>query len=130
MREFKKRRSERQEWMRVGVGIVGTLMLLVVTVYAAGAAWGMFDKFRAASRGQEDAQAELTNLQVQKSKLNTSLAHITTQEGQEQELRERFGVVKPGEGEIQIVRDAATTSTQTAPNESWWLRVFHALFVW
>ena len=90
----------------------------------------MFGKFRAASRGQEDAQAELTNLQSQQGKLSTSLAHITVSEGQEQELRERFGVVRPGEGEIQIVRDVATTTGALKPKTSWWLRVFHAVFVW
>ena len=83
-----------------------------------------------ASLGQEDAQAELGNLQVQKEKLAASLAHISTQAGQEKELRERFGVVRPGEGEIQIVHNVATTSGVQTQKPSWWLRVFHALFVW
>jgi len=130
MREFKKRRSERQEWVRVLAGVGGVLVLFVVTLYAAHAAWGMFGKFRAASRGQEDAQAELGNLQVQKDKLARSLTSISTLDGQEKELRERFGVARPGEGEIHIVHDAATTSNTPPPRPSWWSRVFHALFVW
>jgi len=58
------------------------------------------------------------------------LASISTPEGQEKELRERFGVVKPGEGEIQIVQAPATTTNAPEPQEGWWARVFHALFVW
>lgn len=130
MREFKKRRSGRQELVHAGVGVLSVLLLLFVSVFAIHAAWNMFGKFKAASRGQEEAQAELTNLQAQKEKLNTSLALVSTPRGQEQEVRERFGVVKPGEGEIEIVRDAATSSGAVGQKESWWLRVFHAVFVW
>ena len=114
----------------MGVGACGALVLLVVSIYAASAAWNMFGKFRAASRGQEDIQAELVNLNLQKDQLNVSLANVGTPEGQERELRERFGVVRPGEGEIQIVHDVASTSDVPKQKESWWLRVFHALFVW
>ena len=130
MREFKKRRSSRQEWVRAAAGVLGALVLLVVTSYMVSAAWGMFGKFRAASRGQENARAALANLETQKAQLGASLASISTPEGQEKELRERFGVVKPGEGEIQIVQAPATTTNAPEPQEGWWARVFHALFVW
>jgi cell division protein FtsB len=130
MREFKKRRSNRQEVLHTGVRILGVFLLLLLSIFAVHAAWNMFGKFKEASRGQEEAKAELDNLQVQKEKLSSSLARITTPEGQETELRARFGVARPGEGEIDIVRDPATTSTPMPQQESWWLRVFHAVFVW
>ena len=130
MREFKKRRSKRDEIVHVGLRCLYTLALLAVTVVLMRAAWGMYIKMVAASRAQEEAQAQLALTEAQRSGVDATLGEVNSPRGVEQQIRERYGVVRPGEGEIDIVRTVPASTTPKAPPESWWQHIFHALFVW
>ncbi len=130
MREFKKRRSRREEIFWLCVRGVGALLLLLVAAAAVHAAWDMYGKLSAASQGQEEAEAQLASLQAEKKGVSASVAQLSTARGVEAEVRQRFGVVKPGEGEIEIVRDQGSATTTDDASKHWWSRVFHALFVW
>ncbi|MDO8518472.1 MAG: hypothetical protein Q7S26_04260, partial [bacterium] len=68
--------------------------------------------------------------QAQETRVAAAVANTSSSRGVETQLRERFGVARPGEGVIQIVRDSATSSALTTQSESWWARIFHTLFVW
>ena len=130
MREFKKRRSNEEEFIRFGIKCLGVFLLLLVTGFLMHGAWGMYGKMANASQGQEEAEAQLAALQAQQQGVNTTLGDLSSSRGVETQIRERFGVAKPGEGEIDIVHDQkAATSTAAAP-ESWWQRLFNAFKVW
>ena len=130
MREFKKRRSQKEEIFLLAVKGAGAVVLLIVTVFLMRAAWGMYDKMTTASRAQEEAETQLGIAEAQRKEINSTLSQITSERGIEQQIRERYGVVRPGEGEIDIIRDAKATSTPQVLKESWWQRIFRALFVW
>ncbi len=130
MREFKKRRGQKEELLSFALKSVGTVVLLVVTMFLTRAAWGMYGKMAAASQAQEEAQSQLASVETQRSGVNSTLSEITSKRGVEQQIRERYGVVKPGEGEIDVIRSAAATTTAQPVEENWWRRIFRALFVW
>jgi septal ring-binding cell division protein DamX len=130
MREFKKRRGGKEEFMRFVVKCAGTLVLLVVTVYLMRAAWGMYVKMAEASQAQEEAEAELASAKAQQLGVSSTLSDIGTQRGEEAQIRERFGYARPGEGEIDIVVDPHATSTATTTQESWLSRLFKAFKIW
>ena len=130
MQEFKKRRGHKGELLNLGLRGFGCLVLFGVTVLAIHAAWGMYGKLAEASGGRDSAQAELSALKQQEAQVSASVAEISSPRGVEVQLRERFGVARPGEGVIQIVRESASTSAQAPAQESWWARITHALFMW
>ena len=130
MREFKKRRSLKEEILRLAVKSGAAILLVIVTLILMRAAWGMYSKMASASRAQDEAQTQLALVEVKRHHVNTTLSHITSERGVDQQIRERYGVVRPGEGEIDIIRDRTATTTPPISKESWWRRVFHALFVW
>ena len=129
MREFQHRRSKREELLRLGLRTMGALLLLVLTITLARGAWCMYIRMAAASQGAEEADVELTRLEAQAQGASSTLAELSTARGQEAQIRQRFGVVKPGEGEIDILQ-VEPHSSSTEPAEPWWQRIFHALFVW
>ncbi len=130
MREFKKRRGPQEELFRFVLKGAGVFLLFVVTGFLMRSAWGMYGKMAAASQGQEEAEAQLAALQAQQQGVNNTLGQLSSKRGVETQIRERFGVAKPGEGEIDIVRDQKVPTTTAAAKESWWQHMFRALVVW
>ncbi len=130
MREFKKRRGYRGEILNLGLRVLGVLVLLGVTGLAVRSAWDMYTKLAEASRGDIAAQVQLATLQAQETQVANSVDIISSARGVEAQVRGRFGVARPGEGVIQIVRDAPTSTTNIAPSQHWWERLWRILFVW
>lgn len=130
MREFKKRRSLAGEWARVARGAAGILLLAALTFILARGAWNMYGKFAEAAEARGAAEADLESLQGQYTAVEAGVASLESPRGLEAEVRERYGVAKPGEGEIDIVRQATTTASAPAPHDTLWARLWRMLTVW
>lgn len=129
MRDFKKRRTTASELLRVSVGCLGVLALCAVAFGASRAAWGMYGKFSAAAAARSEAEAELGSLQDRYTKITADVEEFSSERGLESAIRERYGVAKPGEGQIDIVRQS--TTTDTVRREPGFLeRLWGMLFVW
>jgi cell division protein FtsB len=90
----------------------------------------MYGKFAEAAGSNDDSQQNLKQLQAQEASVKSQVDALATQEGQEAQLRQSYGVALPGEGEIQLVQKSAT-STQAQNNQgNFFVRILKALFVW
>lgn len=130
MREFKKRRSGRAELVNFSIRLCGALVLLLVTVGAVKGAWDMYGRLSMATTGQQSAAAQLANLKQQETAVESQVNELSSSRGQEALLREHYGVVKPGEGVVQIVHQAATGTPENNSSHTWLGSLFHALFSW
>jgi len=129
MRDFAKRGSTANA-MRFLKSFAGLLLMLVITVVAVRAAWDMYGKFAEAAQSDEVAQKQLMALEAQQAQVSASVDSFASPRGLEAQVRERYGVVKPGEGQILIVRDSTTTPSQGAAPQNIFIRVWQALFGW
>lgn len=130
MRDFKKRRNKGKDTLRVALGCGLLVALMFVAFSLTKAAWAMYGRFAEANQADTATHGELSNLEVQYTSVSAATDALETERGQEGALRERYGVAKPGEGTIDIVRPATTTPAQPAGSDSWWANLWHALFVW
>jgi cell division protein FtsB len=130
MRDFKRQRGRGEKIWRVCLSIGALLALLFVTFFAARGTWGMYQKFSEAATSDAEAQQQLALLQAQEVQVSGQVAELNTPLGVETQLRERYGVAKPGEGEIEIVTDAPSTTPASAPSQNWFVRAYQALFGW
>lgn len=130
MNDFRKRRNMKREIPRMILGCIGILALAGLTFEAAHAAWDMYGKFVDASNARSDAEAQLAQLEQQYAQVSSQVAALNTSRGVEAAVRERYGVAKPGEGEIDIVRAASTTAPAANQGDSWFSRLWKRLFVW
>lgn len=131
MRDFKKNRGTTHEIFNFFALCAGTAVVMLIAGLAGRAAWDMYTKFVVASRANDAAQTELAQLESQYVRVSAAVENFETARGEEGEIRERFGVAKPGEGFIQIVRNGTTTdAAQNPANEGVFGRLLRALFVW
>src|SRR6185312_7650259 len=113
MRDFAKR-GRKADTVRFMKSVAWLAVLFVITILAVRGAWGMYGKFAEAAQSDELAHKELADLKEQQAQVNASVDSFTNDRGLEAQVRERYGVVKPGEGQIQIVRDSSTTTIQAS----------------
>lgn len=137
MRDFKRERlnrstkgDRRRQYMRMVVGLGAMALVALVAVGSARAAWGMYQKFTDASAADAAAQAELGNMQAQYESVSSTVKELGTERGLEAAVRVRYGVGKPGEGEIDIVRQASSSEAQGGGGQGWFESLWHAVFVW
>ena len=116
--------------MRAGVGFLGVAALALVAFFAIKGAWGMYGKFAAASEADAAAHVELESLKGQQAQVGAAAEELSSLRGVEAGVRERYGVARPGEGQIDIIRRPATTSVESAKQPNIFVKIFRALFVW
>jgi len=90
----------------------------------------MYGKFTAASEADANAQVELAELKNQQTQVGAAAKSLSSSRGIEAGVRERYGVARPGEGQIDIVRRQATTSVESQGGPGIFTKIFRALFVW
>lgn len=130
MRDFRRHRASKQDAMRAALGALGVVALLFVALYAAKGAWGMYTKFVAASEADAAAQVELETLRKQYELVGASAQALVSDRGVEAGVRERFGVARPGEGQIDIIRREVASSSPAVERPNVFQKIFRALFVW
>ena len=130
MRDFTKRPQNRRQTLRFLLGLLAIAALGFVSFGAARAAYGMYGKFSEAAVGDADAQQNLATMQAQEAQVSSTVDELSTARGEEAQIRQSYGVALPGEGEIQIVREAPSSTPERAPAPGLWAKLWHALFVW
>lgn len=130
MKDFKKERGRSRQYLRVGVGLAAMAVLALVAFGSVRAAWSMYQKFTDASAADAAAQSELSNMQEQYQSVSTTVQALNTSRGLEAAIRGRYGVGRPGEGEIDIVPQAATSTQGGNGPQNWFERLWHAIVIW
>lgn len=129
MNEFKKRHSLSSQLLSMLGGVVALLLLVVVAFFAARAALDMYGKFAEAAAARASTEAELAELQGRFGVVKAQVDALDSPRGLEAAVRERYGVARQGESELDIVRQSSSTDAK-APPTGLWDRLWHLLFVW
>ncbi|HEU5114497.1 MAG TPA: septum formation initiator family protein [Candidatus Paceibacterota bacterium] len=119
MREFQERRRiKRFLHSRYAIAVLAIVVLVLVR-----GVWNVYGKYEKSKEIADRMQSDLSSLQSRESSLSKQIDALSTPEGKEREIRDRFGVVKDGEKMVILVDDS-TTSTQTAAaaNTGFWSR--------
>lgn len=96
-------------------------LLLLIIAWLSYLIWGLGDKVSIAFTEAKEVEAQYEALEARRGVLESDLAVLKTERGQEAAIRESFGVAKPGEEVIVVVPPVAATSS---PERSWWRRLF------
>lgn len=130
MRDFKKQRGRRAQYLRMGTGLGMMALLAAVAFGTAHAAWSMYGKFANAAAADAASQQEYTTLEAQYQDVSATVEDLGTSRGFGAAVRERYGVGLPGEREIDIVRESSSTAAAAAAPQGFWARLWQALVVW
>ncbi|KKW35572.1 hypothetical protein A2852_02885 [Candidatus Adlerbacteria bacterium RIFCSPHIGHO2_01_FULL_54_23] len=127
MQEFRQRRANKASVPRVLMRMAGAALLLFLTFTAARATYGMYGRFSGASSHNAASTAKQSELESELARLKDSVGELQSERGVEEALRERYGLARPGEGEIRIVRQAPLRGGE---EPGFLERVWNRLFVW
>jgi cell division protein FtsB len=118
MREFQgKKVLKNLLYSRIFVSV-----LLLVVVFLSYRIWGIGTRSRAINTEKESMFAQVAELAARKQTLERDLTSLKTDRGVEEAIREKFSVVKEGEGVVTVVAPTTTVPTTTA--KSWWQAIW------
>ena|SRR3989338_4823803 len=99
MREFHDRRLLRKALF----SSVSVIILALLLFFSIRGLLPIYERYSQARSLRQAAEGRLKGLEERKSELADALVRMTSERGFEEEVRKRFGVVRPGEGVVEIV---------------------------
>ena len=103
------------------------IVLLILVLFALRAVWGVYNKEQESGHMRYQAESQLQDLKAREATLSANIDSLETVRGKEEALRGAYQVGKPGEGLIEIVDTAPTSTPEPPPSRFHWLR---SLFPW
>jgi len=121
--------QERKKFRKILYSKASILVLLVVLVLVSRGAWQVHEKAIIARAERDESARVLSGLEERNRALEASLVRLKSNQGIEDEVRQKYAVARPGE-EIVIVVDESDKKGKNrdeAPQKSFWQR-FISLF--
>lgn len=98
--------------------------LVIVIIFLTNAVWGVYKKQDLTKDNLAKTAANLESLQAREKMLSSEIDRLKTEGGTEAEIREKYGLVKPGEEVIVLVeKDDSMDSGVVSSNISFWRKV-------
>jgi cell division protein FtsB len=122
-------------WKRLLKSPVTLIIILVIFVVLARAAWTMVSRSRLSAERLSQAQAQYAKLEQSQTRLSEEVMELSSPGGIEADLREKYHAVTPGESVAVIVDSpsgndssadqsaSALNASSTAPVGDWWQRL-------
>lgn len=108
------RRFVSSPWILAGLGI-----LIIVAGWNT---WDMYQKWRLSEEALEKTRVSYDNLEKREVFLDQKIESLSTTGGVEAEVRQRFGVAKPGEGVIVVLSDEEEQQL-VEEEQGWWAKM-------
>lgn len=86
------------------------LVLILLLLIAGNGAWNIHQKYKTATIERDIAHRALFDMEARTELLRASLAHLETERGIEEEVRQKYTVAKKGEEVVVVVDDSAKKS--------------------
>ena len=106
--------SNKSLFRRIFYSPVSIVLMIVVMVAIFNGAWGVHKKAQIAEDRYMRAERELSDIKQQRASLSSAIDSLSTPEGFQAELREKYHAVKEGESVALIIRDDATKTSATS----------------
>jgi len=119
MREFQGKRVLK----KVLYSKIFVALLLIIVGLMLYRIWGIGSRSRVVTAEQQALLAQVAELSERKKVLEKDLAALKTDRGMEEAIRQKFSVVKEGEGVVTVVAPTTTVATTTEV-KSWWQKWF------
>ena len=96
------------------------VLLGILVLIFAWSVFGFMGKMQITRENRKIAEEKLIELEKQKEKLSSDIAKLKTDEGVEESIRAKFGLVKDGEGVIVIVEDKNPPAVPQQESKGFW----------
>ncbi len=101
MRNF----QQKNKWRTILESKIVLIFLTIGLLLFAYSIFGFMGKMIDTVKNKKIAEEKIIEMQKNKTKLSADIEKLKTIEGQEESIREKFGLAKDGEGLIMVVED-------------------------
>lgn len=105
-------------------------VLLILVLLLGRAVWNVGEKAFETGAARQKQAAELAQLEERRAQLQQELERLGTRRGIEAEVRESYGMAKPGEEVLVFVESPTSSTKQRQPERSWWQRLGAYVSLW
>jgi cell division protein FtsB len=109
MKNFQEKKRFRQVMQSKPVLMLLGIMILVF----AYSVFGLVGRMQETIKNKEVAEEKIQELQKEKDQLTANINELKTDQGVEENIREKFGLAKDGEGMVVVTDDKNSTVTDT-----------------
>ena len=117
--------QERKKIRKILYSKASLVILAVLLFMVADGAWQVYQKARIARDERDRAARSLQDLQARNAELTASLARVQSNEGIEEDVRQKFAVARPGEDVVIVVDDNSKKSenSEASTTVGFWARL-------
>ena len=101
------------------------IIIVIIALYSLYSTWSIYEKMVQSREAMEKSEKELLTLATKNNQLDADISQLQTSDGVEKEIRNKFGVAKPGENMAVIVSDDDASSSATSTHQSFLERIKH-----
>ncbi|MFA4975076.1 MAG: septum formation initiator family protein [Candidatus Paceibacterota bacterium] len=101
MRNFQKN-GEKKHFMQSKIFLIFLCIVILVFFFSM---FSFVDKMRDTQKNKDIIKDKIAELEKSKQTFNSEITKLKTEEGIEENIREKFGVVKEGENLMMVVDD-------------------------
>ncbi|PIQ66511.1 MAG: hypothetical protein COV96_01070 [Candidatus Zambryskibacteria bacterium CG11_big_fil_rev_8_21_14_0_20_42_18] len=123
MRELQRKQKMRQRLYSLP-SLIG---LFIIAVLLAKGAVGVINKERESVLRSRELEEKATTLVQREEELKEGIARLETEEGIQEEIKERFSVIQEGEFVAVIVDDRRVTSSEDDSGKAWYKKLWSAI---
>lgn len=99
---------------------LAVIILLILCGLLIRGTWNVYKKEKESRENLEKVTAEYERSKERQGVLEHQIERLSTEEGVEEEIREKFSVTKPGEEIVLVVEDDTSTYIQEDLKTSFW----------
>ena len=123
MRELQRKQSIRRNIY----SIPSLILLLIITLVLAKGAIGVWSKNGKSAALVKELEGESLDQAEREQQLKEDIDYLETEEGIENEIRERFSVSRDGEEVAIIIDRKDKENEESQPEIPWYQRLWHAI---
>lgn len=98
--------------------------LFIIAILLAKGAVGVINKERESALRSRELEEKATTLVQREEELKEGIARLETEEGIQEEIKERFSVIQEGEFVAVIVDDRRATSSDDDSGKAWYKKLW------
>ncbi|MDO8604448.1 MAG: septum formation initiator family protein [bacterium] len=117
--------QERKKIRKILYSKISLALLFIVLFFVARGAWRIHQKAQIARSERDIAARSLLELQSRTAELKLSLEHLKSEQGVEEEVRQKYTVARPGEEVVIVVdeTDKKSENGEALQTKSLWARM-------
>lgn len=119
--------QQKQRFKRKIYSLPSLVILLILVGFSVRGTWEILDKKRESEQYVRELKAESEDLALRQKNLESDINYLETEEGIDEEIKERFNVSRAGEQVVIIVDPKPLPNSGEEKEKIWYKRMWNAI---